>query len=286
MRRTKDLVAQYIDLTKYDVSYLNKEMAPNFSQAIVKTMKGIRKAARDYKKELSKDADDLKNASKEFWDEVIEMAKTLNIDLIGFAPVDENLIFTQDQTSHIEQLYENGIILGMEMDFNAIDLAPGPEAGLEAQIIYAELGEATNKIADFIRSKGFNAIACHPLGGPILYTAMAAKANLGELGRNGLIISKKYGPRQRWSMISTTANPLPESIEEIFKISEYGKKCGACIRACPTNAIFEEPIVNDNGTITSIDVDKCFPQFYKTAGCSICIKFCPFHKSGYDALIK
>ena len=115
---------------------------------------------------------------------------------------------------------------------------------------------------------------------------MAVKANLGELGRNGLLISKKYGPRQRLSMIATNANPLPQSIKEEFKITEHCKKCGACIRGCPTKAIFEEPRMNQNGTITSIDADKCFPQFYKTAGCTICIKYCPFHKSGYDKLIK
>jgi ferredoxin len=286
MKRTKGLNARYIDMNKYDISYFKQEMAPAFSKAISKTMKGIRTAARDYKKVLKEASDDLQSAPKAFWDELIEKAKSLNIGLIGFAPIDENLIFTLDQTCKIEQLYENGIILGMEMDFDAIDSAPDPEAGLEAQRVYGDLGEATNSLAAYIRSKGFSAIACHPLGGPILYPAMAVKTNLGEVGRNGLLISKKFGPRQRLSMIGTNANPLPESIKENLQISEYCKKCGACIRACPTNAIFEEPIVKENKIITHIDSDKCFPQFYKTAGCAICIKICPFHKSGYNNIIQ
>ncbi len=33
-----------------------------------------------------------------------------------------------------------------------------------------------------------------------------------------------------------------------------------------------------NQTITCIDRIKCFPQFSKTLGCSICIKVCPFSK--------
>ena len=28
----------------------------------------------------------------------------------------------------------------------------------------------------------------------------------------------------------------------------------------------------------SIDREKCFPYFFKTVGCSVCIKVCPFAK--------
>ncbi len=107
-------------------------MAPFFAKTISKTMKGIRISSREYKKELIETPNDLKNTSENFWEEVLEDAKSLNIRLIGFAPVDDNLIFTKDQTSNISQLYENAIILGMEMDFSNIDLAPGSETGLEA----------------------------------------------------------------------------------------------------------------------------------------------------------
>ena len=227
--------------------------------------------------------DKVQSAPKELWEEVIEQAKILGIDLVGFAPVDENFIFKNDYVSGIEVLYENAIVLGMEMDYEAIDTAPEPPAGLESLNIYAELGEATNKLTDFIRSKGYRAIGCHPLGGPILYPAMAVKAGLGKIGKQGLLITKKFGPRQRLSLISVNLTPLPEIVQETVDIEQYCKKCKRCVNLCPVSAIYNEPIIKENGSITRIDGEKCIEYFYKTTGCSVCIKECPFHKIGYKA---
>ena len=243
---------------------------------------GIQKAKRDYKKEMKNPPTEIQKAPPEFWDEIVETAKSFGINLIGFAPTDDNLIFEKDYVGDIESLYENSIVLGMEMDYDAINCAPEPPAGLESLRVYAELGEATNKLADFIRSEGYRAIACHPLGGPILYPAMAVKANLGEIGRQGLLITKEFGPRQRLSLITVNAGPLPQKKVETFGISDFCKKCKRCLNLCPVNAIMEEPIVKENGTITRIDSDKCFEYFYKTTGCSVCIEKCPFHKMGYQ----
>ncbi|MHA1931035.1 MAG: 4Fe-4S dicluster domain-containing protein [Promethearchaeota archaeon] len=284
LKKSKGLRTNYIDQAKFDVSSFTGILAENMSKIIPKMFKGIQKARRDYKEEMKTPPTEIQDAPPEFWGEIIEKSKSLGIDLIGFAPIDEDLIFEEDYVGGIEYLYENGIVLGMEMDYEAINWAPDPPAGLESLRIYAELGEATNKLADFIRSKGYRAIACHPLGGPILYPAMAVKANMGKIGRQGLLITKKFGPRQRLSLISVNAGPLPESQEEEFEISKYCEKCRRCINFCPVEAILEEPVVNENGTITRIDSDKCFEYFYKTTGCSVCIEKCPFHKTGYKVM--
>ncbi len=97
----------------------------------------------------------VQSAPQEFWDELMIQAKKLGIDLIGFAPIVEDFIFENDHVGGIKVLYENAIVLGMEMDYEAIDMAPDPPAGIESLNIYAELGEATNKLTNFIRSKGY-----------------------------------------------------------------------------------------------------------------------------------
>ena len=281
---SKGLKTKFIDNTKFKISSFKGDLAKNASKIIPKMFKGIQKARRDYKNEIKDLPQEIKTAAEELWDEIIQMAKSLGIDLIGFAPIDENLIFENDYVGGIELLYENGIVLGMEMDYDAINTAPNPPAGLESLRIYAELGEATNKLTDFVRSKGYRAIACHPLGGPILYPAMAVKANMGKIGSQGLLITKKFGPRQRLSLISINAGPLPENKHEEFEISKFCEKCRRCINFCPVNAILDEPVVNENGTITRIDSEKCFEYFYETTGCSVCIEKCPFHKIGYQVL--
>ena len=284
IKKSKGLKTKFIDNTKFKISAFEGDLAKRSTTIIPKMFKGIQKARRDYKEEIKDLPQEIETAPKELWGEIVKESKSLGIDLIGFAPVDENLIFEKDYTNNIEFLYENGIVLGMEMDFDAINTAPNPPAGLESLRIYAELGEATNKLADFIRTKGYRVIACHPLGGPILYPAMAVKANLGKIGSQGLLITKKFGPRQRLSLISINAGPLPEMNQEEFEILEFCKKCKRCINFCPVNAVLEEPVVNENGTITRIDSEKCFEYFYETTGCSVCIEKCPFHKVGYKVL--
>ena len=284
IKKSKGLKGKFIDNTKFKISSFQEYLAEDASKIIPKMFKGIQKARRDYKNEIKDLPQEIKTAPEELWDDIIQRSESLGIDLIGFAPIDENLIFENDYVGGIELLYENGIVLGMEMDYDVINTAPNPPAGLESLRIYAELGEATNKLVDFIRSKGYRAIACHPLGGPILYPAMAVKANMGEIGSQGLLITKKFGPRQRLSLISINAGPLPENKHEEFEISKFCEKCRRCISFCPVNAILDEPVVNENGTITRIDSEKCFEYFYETTGCSVCIEKCPFHKIGYQVL--
>ncbi len=284
LKKSKGLKSRLIELNKFDITNTEGSSSDKLKKIMPKLFKTIRKAISGYKREIKELPVEAQSAPKKFWGEIEEQAKNLGIDLIGFAPIDENLMFEEDHIGGIDVLYQNAIVLGMEMDYEAIDTAPEPPAGVESLNIYAELGEATNKLTDFIRSKGYRAIACHPLGGPILYPAMAVKAGLGKIGKQGLLITKNFGPRQRLSMVAVNIDTLPENPREDFVIDKYCKKCKRCVNLCPVNAIYDEPIINENGTVTRIDGEKCIKHFYETTGCSICIKECPFHKIGYKAM--
>ena len=283
LKKSKGLKSRLIELTKFNIKDIKGPSSEDTKRIIPKVFKTVRKAISTYKKEIEDLPESVQSAPQEFWEEIIVQAKKLGIDLVGFAPIDEDFMFENDDVGGIEVLYENAIVLGMEMDYEAIDTAPEPPAGIESLNIYAELGEATNKLTNFIRSKGYRAIGCHPLGGPILYPAMAVKAGLGKIEKQGLLITKKFGQRQRISLISVNLTPLPEINQETIDVEQYCKKCKRCVNLCPANAIYNEPIIKENGIKTRIDGEKCIEHFYKTTGCSVCIKECPFHKIGYKA---
>lgn len=99
------------------------------------------------------------------------------------------------------------------------DKTTNPEVIDTYELIYAEAVEEGKPAPDVIIDFGKAAKAC----------------GLGEMGLNGKIINKKYGPFMRYCFIITDA-PL-ECDEPLTE--EICDKCGECIKACPGNAIDE-----------------------------------------------
>ena len=76
-----------------------------------------------------------------------------------------------------------------------------------------------------------------PVPDVIIDFGKAAKAcGLGEMGLNGKIINKEHGPFMRYCFIITDA---PLEVDDV-KEESICDKCGACIEACPGNAVSEE----------------------------------------------
>ena len=108
---------------------------------------------------------------------------------------------------------------------------------------------------------------------------------MGWRGLDGLLITPQFGQRQRIApiFIQDKLFKFTDNNDHVW-IEEYCKSCRKCEKACPTQAIYSKEkigIQNINGinqTKICIDRIKCFPQFSKTLGCSICIKVCPFSK--------
>ena len=99
------------------------------------------------------------------------------------------------------------------------DKTTNPEVVDTYELIHAEAVEEGKPVPDVIIDFGKAAKAC----------------GLGEMGLNGKIINKKYGPFMRYCFIITDAplecdEPLCEAVCD---------KCGECIKACPGHAISE-----------------------------------------------
>jgi epoxyqueuosine reductase len=121
---------------------------------------------------------------------------------------------------------------------------------------------------------------------PVLERAWAARAGLGFVGKNGLVITPGHGSYQLLGEVVTTLELVPDT--------PIAERCGACTRcldACPTGA-FVEPFVLDPRRCISywtIEVDAAPPEDLRDAigehvfGCDDCQEACPYNKTAPPA---
>ena len=208
--------------------------------------------------------------------ELRQFARFAGADEIGFAVVPQQWVF-----KNLAIRYTHAIVLVMEMDKTRMELAPNPDTAVMVHETYNQLGQIANKIAEWLRERGFASHAGHPLGGLALYSPMAQAACLGWRGLSGLLITPQFGPCVRLAAVFTEIENFPiYAGNEHAWVLDFCETCKRCIRDCPPDAFLDNPIQHENGLVTVLDNGKCFPYFAKNHGCSVCIKVCPFNQQG------
>lgn len=194
--------------------------------------------------------------------------------------------YLEDNTLVIPRTMNRVIVMAFEMDHDAIDTYPAQIGSAAAANGYSRMTFTSSCLAEFIRMLGYNAIPCANQTG--LSVPMAIDAGLGELGRQGILITPKYGPRVRLAKVITDM-PLNTDSPISFGVTEFCDVCGKCARECPGQAISYEARSSEARTISNnpgvkkwpIDPIKCFGVWQSLAGgdCGTCIRSCPFTKA-------
>lgn len=204
---------------------------------------------------------------------VRDMAQESGADLVGVAEVTQAFVYKGRHVAH-----KYAVSLGMEMDYARLATTPSPESLIEIARVYYELGESTIRLAEYIRSLGYDAHSHHPLGGgAVLLIPHAIAAGLGELGRISLVISREFGPRFRLGCV-TTDIPLLLDKPVDLGAAEFCRKCQACLRACPAGAIPQDQRQVRGIEKYTIDGASCRLHCNQPNGCAICIKVCVFNE--------
>lgn len=241
----------------------------------VTSIKGMRESAKNIQKNPHTGKKLIDDATLR---EMEEYAKKLGVSSIGYTKVNPNFIFKD-----FEILYDNAIIFTMEMNKELIATSPSIECSKEIFRTYAGLGIAVNNIADLLRERGYN---CHPspaIGGDINTVPTAQDANLGCIGKNGILVTPEFGPCARLAAVFIDVDNLPVAKEnEHMWVADFCEACKKCVRACPGGAIYEEPKILPDGSKVYIDLEKCAPAF--SEGCSACISSCVFTGGNYNKI--
>ncbi len=248
-------------------------IAPTLLSNIINIKRSYRSLKKNTEEQKSK-------VDETFVNNLIDFCNKKCITSIGFTKLPQELVFKEKAV-----LFENAIVLTKEMDSGRIALAPHRKTAKMVMETYNELGIIANKLAAYIRKKGYSAQASHPLGGVVLYPPLAKEAGLGWFGRHGLLITPEHGPRVRIAVVFTNIPNLPFATENPHSwIPNHCATCGKCIRNCPPKSLLEKPIQQKNGRLTHNISEKCFEYFMEYHSCSICIKVCPFSTTGYKEL--
>jgi epoxyqueuosine reductase QueG len=113
---------------------------------------------------------------------------------------------------------------------------------------------------------------------------LAIAAGLGQLGRNGLLLTPEYGACIRICKVLTDM-PLDINMPIDFAVTEFCNQCYLCSESCPADAIsltdrtFTGPTESNNPGVEKwyVNAEKCL-RFWQTNGasCANCIAACPF----------
>ena len=213
----------------------------------------------------------------DFLIELEETAHNLGVTDIGYTRVNLRHIF-----KGYKLLFPKAMVFTMEMNKEKIKQAPSMPSFIEIFRTYHQLGVIVNQIADFLRQRGYNALAGPAIGGDVNYIPVAIDAGLGYSGKNGLLITKNNGPRIRLAAVFTDIENLPFALENPHQwVRDYCESCNVCIEKCPVDAIYLETKTHADGGPMFIDHTKCADPFSNYNGCTLCIKYCPFSYGDY-----
>lgn len=176
------------------------------------------------------------------------------------------------------------LVYAMEMSVEEMRTAPGIREAVEVAGTYLRVAVPGMVIASYLRGLGYNAV-CHMDGeSELVLPPIAARAGLGQIGRHGLIVNKKYGSRIRIGAVTTDAELLLDEPVD-FKLPKVCEVCRMCSELCPVGAIPKGSIIDDYATmVRSIDHEICFSA-WKQFGtdCGVCVSACPYSKVGGTA---
>ncbi len=230
----------------------------------------------------------MKLKSEKHGSELIKkIAHTLGATLVGIAKVKEEWVYQGSLRGEGKKNFSKpkhwkyAIVIAVPHEWESMYANPTYGTSYDG---YSRLRVTAGKLEVFLKHIGYSARSHVP---PVYYDLimppLAIDAGLGELGRNGILITPELGANTRLAAVTTDMPLLPDKPIDIG-IQEFCKKCKICAEECASGAIsFEdEPKSEIRGFKRwRIDDDKCFKVWNTVAtshvrGCRICLAVCPY----------
>ena len=229
---------------------------------------------------------------REVTNDIKKAARFFGASLVGVCKLDRDWVYSaafplrdaKSVPNELSEAYQYAIAIAIEMDYEAVRCSPASPSSAATGLGYSKMAFVAGLLAHHIRGLGYNAIACG--NDTACSIPIAIDAGLGELARNGLLITPEFGPRVRLAKVLTDLPLVPDRPIE-FGVWDFCLQCEKCADKCPSNSIAHgEPtdkpnnISNREGVLRwPINAETCL-AFWAANGtdCANCIRTCPFNK--------
>ncbi|MDA3911036.1 MAG: 4Fe-4S dicluster domain-containing protein [Bacteroidales bacterium] len=179
----------------------------------------------------------------------------------------------------ISQNHNFAIAILVPMSHKAVQKAPLAPTVSESANQYVKSGIIALQIAAFLSELGYEAKAHIDGGYDLVLPLVAQDAGLGTIGRMGIMISEKTGPRCRIAVVSTNLKLNETQHKAIDKsIISFCNICKKCANVCPSAAISKKKRETINGiTRWQINQEACYTYWTKSGtDCARCMAACPY----------
>ncbi len=215
-----------------------------------------------------------------------ETAKMFGAYAAGISILDRKWVYSHNYDGieiSIPEEFRFSIVFLIKMEIESLRNSPDFTACLTTGKGYSMMAFVGACLSETIRNLGYRAISMG--NDTALSIPLAVDAGLGELGRNGLLITPDLGSSVRIGKIFTDMPLYPDKPVN-FGVKNTCRNCMKCAKECEVDAIskeidpiFETVTVSNNEGIKRwpVNHDKCYSFWVENGGeCSTCISVCPF----------
>jgi len=171
------------------------------------------------------------------------------------------------------------IAFTVEMDHAMISAAPRMPAVMESARQYVEAGKIAVILAAAIRRLGYPARAHIDGNYRVIAPLVAKDAGLGEIGRMGLLMTPRLGPRVRLAVVTTDLPLIPDQPSSDPAVIDFCMRCQKCAAVCPSQAIPAggRESYSDDTLRWKINAEQCFTYWTQIGtDCGRCMAVCPY----------
>jgi ferredoxin len=166
----------------------------------------------------------------------------------------------------------------VEMDERMVRSAPRAPTVMESARQYVEAARVAVPLAAAIRAMGYPARAHIDGHYRVVAPLVARDAGLGEIGRMGLLMAPRLGPRVRLGVVTTPLPLVPDRASRDVTVVDFCSRCRKCADNCPAGAIpagAGDEVAG--GRRWRVDGDACF-RYWNQVGtdCARCLAVCPY----------